>query len=198
MGRLSLAWKILTNSTLAGQFEAFLKAPASLPAPAAPATPPATQAIPAPAKPQRSEAISLLATLQREGRLLDFLKEPIDAYSDAQIGAAVRDIHRDCAGGAGAAVCPAAGVGTAGGQCGFRVRQFRGANSNDWTESGTASQQRHSGPSRLAGDSLRTPHMDRRFRSRTGGGSGGSGNPLNSPAILTLRIFTTERTSCRQ
>jgi len=100
MGRLSLAWKILTNSTLAGQFEAFLKAPASLPAPAAASAPPAPaapQAAPAPAKPQRSDALSLLATLQREGRLLDFLKEPIDAYSDAQIGAAVRDIHRDCA-----------------------------------------------------------------------------------------------------
>lgn len=100
MGRLSLAWKILTNSTLAGQFEAFLKAPASLPAPAAASAPPAPaapQTAPAPAKPQRSDALSLLATLQREGRLLDFLKEPIDAYSDAQIGAAVRDIHRDCA-----------------------------------------------------------------------------------------------------
>lgn len=45
----------------------------------------------------RSDAIALLALLQREGRLVDFLKEPIDAYSDAQIGAAVRDVHRDCA-----------------------------------------------------------------------------------------------------
>jgi len=45
----------------------------------------------------RSDAIALLALLQREGRLVDFLKEPIDAYNDAQIGAAVRDVHRDCA-----------------------------------------------------------------------------------------------------
>ena len=45
----------------------------------------------------RSEAISLLAVLQREGRLVDFLKENIGGYSDAQIGAAVRDVHRDCA-----------------------------------------------------------------------------------------------------
>ena len=117
MGRLSLAWKILTNSKLAGQFEAFLKAPSALPPATAAATktiapgttaaappaaaPPAaavpTPATPPPAKPQRSDALSLLASLQREGRLLDFLKEPIDSYSDAQIGAAVRDIHRDCA-----------------------------------------------------------------------------------------------------
>ncbi|NLD98900.1 MAG: DUF2760 domain-containing protein [Fibrobacter sp.] len=50
-----------------------------------------------PPQPTRNDAVQLLALLQREGRLIDFLKEPIDAYSDAQIGAAVRDIHRDCA-----------------------------------------------------------------------------------------------------
>jgi hypothetical protein len=41
-------------------------------------------------------AVQLLSLLQREGRLLDFLTEEIDGYSDAQIGAAVRDIHRGC------------------------------------------------------------------------------------------------------
>jgi hypothetical protein len=41
--------------------------------------------------------LTLLSVLQREGRLIDFLKEPIAGYNDAQIGAAVRDIHRDCA-----------------------------------------------------------------------------------------------------
>ncbi len=41
-------------------------------------------------------AVQLLAVLQREGRLLDFLQEDIDAYPDAQIGAAVRNIHRGC------------------------------------------------------------------------------------------------------
>lgn len=48
-------------------------------------------------EPTRSEALTLLAALQREGRLVDFLMEPIDGYQDAQIGAAVRDVHRDCA-----------------------------------------------------------------------------------------------------
>jgi hypothetical protein len=38
-----------------------------------------------------------LAALQREARLVDFVQEPIAAYSDAQIGAAVRDVHRGCA-----------------------------------------------------------------------------------------------------
>jgi hypothetical protein len=50
-----------------------------------------------PPKPARSEAITLLATLQREARFVDFIKEPLEGYSDAQIGAAVRDVHRDCA-----------------------------------------------------------------------------------------------------
>ena len=49
-----------------------------------------------PPKAARSEAITLLATLQREARFIDFIKEPLDSYSDAQIGAAVRDVHRDC------------------------------------------------------------------------------------------------------
>lgn len=41
-------------------------------------------------------ALSLLAWLQREGRLIDFLREDIDGYDDDQIGAAVRAIHKGC------------------------------------------------------------------------------------------------------
>jgi Domain of unknown function (DUF2760) len=40
--------------------------------------------------------LRVLAVLQRDGRLIDFLEENIDSYSDVQIGAAVRDIHRGC------------------------------------------------------------------------------------------------------
>jgi hypothetical protein len=35
--------------------------------------------------------------LQREARFVDFIKEPLGGYSDAQIGAVARDVHRDCA-----------------------------------------------------------------------------------------------------
>jgi hypothetical protein len=45
----------------------------------------------------RSDAITLLATLQREARLVDFFMENLESYSDAQIGAAARDVHRDAA-----------------------------------------------------------------------------------------------------
>ena len=40
--------------------------------------------------------MALLGLMQREGRLVDFLAEPIDDYEDEEIGAAVRDIHRGC------------------------------------------------------------------------------------------------------
>lgn len=99
MGRISLAWRILTSGAFAAKVMELLEAPPALAVPTPPAEPPKPAAplkALAPAKPLRSDAVTLLAALQREGRLIDFLKEPIEAYSDAQVGAAVRDIHRDC------------------------------------------------------------------------------------------------------
>ena len=43
-----------------------------------------------------ADAVYTLALLQREGRLVDFLLEDVDQYEDAQIGAAVRQIHAGC------------------------------------------------------------------------------------------------------
>lgn len=40
--------------------------------------------------------LHLLAVLQRQGRLVDFLSEDLDLYEDEQIGAAVRGIHDNC------------------------------------------------------------------------------------------------------
>ncbi|MEW6260316.1 MAG: DUF2760 domain-containing protein [Thermodesulfobacteriota bacterium] len=40
--------------------------------------------------------LHLIGLLQREGRLLDFLQENLEDYEDAQIGAAVRNIHENC------------------------------------------------------------------------------------------------------
>jgi len=44
----------------------------------------------------RDGALAFLALLQREGRLVDFLREPIEPFSDEDIGAAARDVHRGC------------------------------------------------------------------------------------------------------
>jgi hypothetical protein len=47
-------------------------------------------------KPPRNDAITLLATLQREARLIDLIQEPLDQYSDAQVGAAARPCLSQC------------------------------------------------------------------------------------------------------
>ena len=103
--RLLLAWKafwyVLFDRKLADRVDQAFKGqlvPAALPAPepVKPAKVEKPREPPPPPKPARSEALTLLATLQREARLIDFLKEPIAGYADAQVGAAVRDIHRDC------------------------------------------------------------------------------------------------------
>jgi hypothetical protein len=53
------------------------------------------KAPPAP-KPQSGPAdgaVQILSVLQRDARLVDFLMEDISAYSDEQVGAAVRDVQ---------------------------------------------------------------------------------------------------------
>jgi len=48
------------------------------------------------AKARDDGALAVFGWLQREGRLIDFLKESIDDYDDEQVGAAVRAIHSGC------------------------------------------------------------------------------------------------------
>lgn len=100
MGRLITAIRVffrtLFDASLAEQVARMLSGQA-LPVPApvdkpAAAAPPLAPSLPLSAQ---SEALTLLAALQREGRLLDFLKEDLANYSDEQIGAAVREVHRD-------------------------------------------------------------------------------------------------------
>lgn len=62
--------------------------PAPPPKPATVVTPPQ----PAPT----AAALQMLAILQREGRLIDFLQEDLSLYEDEQIGAAVRSVHAGC------------------------------------------------------------------------------------------------------
>jgi hypothetical protein len=53
---------------------------------------------PAPTRADGAEraALRLLAALQREGRLVDFVEEDVAAYTDEQIGAAARTVHAGC------------------------------------------------------------------------------------------------------
>lgn len=123
MSRIGLAFssffRLLFGKPLRPEVAAFLPEPARLPPPAdpgpkaakpEPADPgpkaakpePAARPEPAPAprkadgNAHRDGALALLALLQRDGRLIDFLREPLDGFSDADIGAAARDVHRGC------------------------------------------------------------------------------------------------------
>jgi hypothetical protein len=51
---------------------------------------------PAAAPESSDRAVQMLAILQRDGRLIDFITEDIAPYKDAQIGAAARDVHESC------------------------------------------------------------------------------------------------------
>ena len=77
----------LITAALSGSGRATPQQATATAEPAAPAAPP----------PDRGEAaLRLLAQLQQEGRLVDFLEEDLTPYSDAQIGSAVRTIHSGC------------------------------------------------------------------------------------------------------
>ena len=104
--RLALAFvaffAVLANRGFAGQVRA-LRERGALPPPA-PAPTPAPAPVPAarqevklvPARPEGTEALHLLALLQRDGRLVDFLSEELTGFSDAEIGAAARTVHEGC------------------------------------------------------------------------------------------------------
>ncbi|MCG5053105.1 MAG: DUF2760 domain-containing protein [Myxococcales bacterium] len=113
MNRISLAFACFFSLLFRGRLpegpmRQKLAAPPEPPRPAPEASPVAEVVVAAPA-PERAAAssadkgryrnegaLALLALLQREGRLVDFLREGLDGYSDQDIGAAVRDVHRGC------------------------------------------------------------------------------------------------------
>jgi hypothetical protein len=109
MSRFGLAFACLFRLLFRGRLPE--EAARYLPPREAPVAPPPVAppvaAAPPPASPRfndselvaraRTEgALVLLGLLQREGRLVDFLREPLDGHDDAAIGAAVRDVHRGC------------------------------------------------------------------------------------------------------
>lgn len=88
----STFWHILINQEFATAVLQFRHGESALSAEptAPPAKPPALK------EANPDAALQLLGLLQKEGRLIDFLAEEMDHYSDAEIGAAARIVHRGC------------------------------------------------------------------------------------------------------
>jgi len=97
LSRISAAFKSFFSLLFSGELPADVaSAFGYVRASAAKTTPAPASAAPKPAAPVASAndgAVQILAILQRDARMVDFLMEDISSYSDEQVGAAVRDIH---------------------------------------------------------------------------------------------------------
>ena len=90
---LGALFGVLADADLAARYAALRNG-------AAPQPVPATAPVPAPPALKESSsdaALQLLALLQRDARLIDFVGEDLGGYADAQIGAAARLVHEGCA-----------------------------------------------------------------------------------------------------
>ncbi len=102
IARWKLACRVLLQPSLAAQVAALGSAPgpsgSSLTPRGHPGTPVGSASPPAPPAPERVHAsgLALLAALQREGRLVDFLQQEVAAFSDEEVGAAARVVHAGC------------------------------------------------------------------------------------------------------
>jgi hypothetical protein len=88
LSRILLAFRAFFALLFHGALSAELKSELGFAPP-----PPRPVAPSAPPPPSPASALQLLAILQRDSRLLDFLMEDIASYEDDQIGAAVRSLH---------------------------------------------------------------------------------------------------------
>ena len=89
----SLAWAMLVVPLVAALLAGALS---SQRAPDRVVPTPPREIVPPPEPPEHA-ALRVLAFLQEEGRLIDFLTEDVGPYSDEQIGVAMRGIHASCA-----------------------------------------------------------------------------------------------------
>ena len=100
--RWKLAWRVFMDGAYAKRLVTAEAATRDLkaPAPVVVSTPPAPSPAPAPAvlPPERlhASALTLLAALQREGRLVDFLQQEVTGFSDEDVAAAARVVHAGC------------------------------------------------------------------------------------------------------
>lgn len=91
-----LPWRVLFDGVLAARVQRAGDDVPSLPPAPEPAKVAVREAEVVDAGPDPTPALQLLAILQREGRLVDFLEEDVSSFSDADIGAAARVVHEGC------------------------------------------------------------------------------------------------------
>lgn len=99
MNRILLAFRSFFALLLQGALpdEVIRELHLSRSAPASAKASKSAAAAPAPPVTRVSDgALQMLAILQRDSRLVDFLMEDITSYADDQIGAAVRELHDQC------------------------------------------------------------------------------------------------------
>jgi Domain of unknown function (DUF2760) len=98
--RVSYAWRcffaILFGRRISPDIALELGMSSQVIAPRAGATQPKTEEFGQKPSESFDRAVQILALLQREGRILDFLAEDVAPYPDAQLGAAVRSVHEGC------------------------------------------------------------------------------------------------------
>lgn len=92
MSRIALAFRSFFSLLFSGRLPDAVVAALNL-APRQAARP---QAAPVRQASASDGALQVLAILQRDARLVDFLMEDISSYSDDQVGAAVRSLHDQC------------------------------------------------------------------------------------------------------
>jgi hypothetical protein len=85
MERLRMAWRLLVDSDFAGRVRDALNEQEA-------------RKVKTIVPPERvhASALLLLAGLQREGRLIDFLQQDVAGYGDDEVGAAARVVHGGC------------------------------------------------------------------------------------------------------
>jgi len=96
LNRISLAFRCFFNLLFQGTLSAGTLTALNLTRRGAAPTPAKPFAAAPPEPRPANGALQVLAILQRDSRLVDFLMEDIAAYSDDQVGAAVRELHDQC------------------------------------------------------------------------------------------------------
>ena len=97
MNRILLAFRAFFNLLFSGELSAEILIALNLSRRSSTASSKTAAPVPAaPAARASDGALQILAILQRDSRLIDFLMEDVSAYSDDQIGAAVRELHDHC------------------------------------------------------------------------------------------------------